>query len=133
MKLFFGALGLVGFQFLNPKSWLLVLTVLAAMPATDAHDYLLLVAMFVLIPTLCLWLWAALVPPALALEGSRHDCRAAAFGAGADALVDVGDQIIGQPHRDLLAHTETVPFWERRSRDHSWGAADPVVPRRNSA
>lgn len=55
-----GALGLVGFQFLNPKSWLLVLTVLAAMPATGARDYLLLVAMFVLIPTLCLSLWAAL-------------------------------------------------------------------------
>jgi threonine/homoserine/homoserine lactone efflux protein len=55
-----GALGLVGFQFLNPKSWLLVLTVLAAMPASDAHDYLLLVAMFVLIPAPCLLMWAGL-------------------------------------------------------------------------
>ena len=55
-----GTLGLVGFQFLNPKSWLLVLTVLAAMPATGAHDYLLLTAMFVLIPALCLLLWATL-------------------------------------------------------------------------
>jgi len=55
-----GALGLIGFQFLNPKSWLLVLTVFAAMPATAAHDYLLLSAMFVLIPAPCLLLWATL-------------------------------------------------------------------------
>jgi len=55
-----GTLGLIGFQFLNPKSWLLVLTVLAAMQATQTHDYLLLVAMFVLIPAPCLLLWAGL-------------------------------------------------------------------------
>lgn len=55
-----GTLGLIGFQFLNPKSWLLVLTVFAAMPATAAHDYLLLSAMFVLIPAPCLLLWATL-------------------------------------------------------------------------
>jgi threonine/homoserine/homoserine lactone efflux protein len=55
-----GTLGLIGFQFLNPKSWLLVLTVLAAMQATRTHDYLLLVAMFVLIPAPCLLLWAGL-------------------------------------------------------------------------
>ncbi|WP_395119403.1 LysE family translocator [Rhodanobacter sp. FW102-FHT14D06] len=55
-----GTLGLIGFQFLNPKSWLLVLTVLAAMPLTGTRDYLLLTTMFVLIPALCLSLWAAL-------------------------------------------------------------------------
>ncbi|EIM03041.1 lysine transporter LysE [Rhodanobacter thiooxydans] len=55
-----GTLGLIGFQFLNPKSWVIVLTVLAAMPATGLRDYLPLAGLFVLIPILCLLLWAAL-------------------------------------------------------------------------
>jgi threonine/homoserine/homoserine lactone efflux protein len=55
-----GTLGLVGFQFLNPKSWVIVLTVLAAMPIKDLRDYLPLAGLFVLIPTLCLLLWAVL-------------------------------------------------------------------------
>jgi threonine/homoserine/homoserine lactone efflux protein len=55
-----GILGLIGFQFLNPKSWVIVLSVLAAMPATGLRDYLPLAGLFVLIPTLCLLLWAAL-------------------------------------------------------------------------
>jgi len=55
-----GTLGLIGFQFLNPKSWVIVLTVLAAMPGTGLRDYLPLAGLFVLIPTLCLLLWAAL-------------------------------------------------------------------------
>jgi threonine/homoserine/homoserine lactone efflux protein len=55
-----GTLGLIGFQFLNPKSWVIVLTVLAAMPSTGLRDYLPLAGLFVLIPTLCLLLWAAL-------------------------------------------------------------------------
>jgi threonine/homoserine/homoserine lactone efflux protein len=55
-----GSLGLIGFQFLNPKSWVIVLTVLAAMPVTGLRDCLPLAGLFVLIPTLCLLLWAAL-------------------------------------------------------------------------
>lgn len=55
-----GTLGLVGFQFLNPKSWVIVLTVLAAVPATGLRDYLPLAGLFVLVPALCLLLWAAL-------------------------------------------------------------------------
>jgi threonine/homoserine/homoserine lactone efflux protein len=55
-----GTLGLIGFQFLNPKSWVIVLTALAAVPATGLRDYLPLAGLFVLIPTLCLLLWAAL-------------------------------------------------------------------------
>lgn len=51
---------LIGFQFLNPKSWVMVLTVLAALPANEPRDYLALVALFVLIPIPCLLLWAAL-------------------------------------------------------------------------
>ncbi|MEP6899628.1 MAG: LysE family translocator [Rhodanobacter sp.] len=55
-----GTLGLIGFQFLNPKSWVMVLTVLAALPATTLRDYLPVAGLFVLIPTLCLLLWASL-------------------------------------------------------------------------
>ena len=55
-----GTLGLIGFQFLNPKSWVIVLSVLAAMPATGLSDYLPLAGLFVLVPALCLLLWAAL-------------------------------------------------------------------------
>lgn len=55
-----GALGLVGFQFLNPKSWVIVLTVLAAVPAVSPRDYLPLAGLFVLVPAPCLLLWAVL-------------------------------------------------------------------------
>lgn len=55
-----GTLGLIGFQFLNPKSWVMVLTVLAALPASGPRGYLPLAALFVLIPGACLLLWAAL-------------------------------------------------------------------------
>lgn len=55
-----GGPGLIGFQFLNPKAWVLVLTALAASPADGVRGYLSLAGLFVLIPTLCLLLWAAL-------------------------------------------------------------------------
>ena len=55
-----GVAGLMVFQFLNPKSWVMVLTVLAALPADSLHSQMTLAAMFVLIPTPCLLLWAAL-------------------------------------------------------------------------
>jgi threonine/homoserine/homoserine lactone efflux protein len=55
-----GVPGLIGFQFLNPKSWVMVLAVLSAMPADGLHGYAMLAALFVLIPTPCLLLWAAL-------------------------------------------------------------------------
>ncbi len=55
-----GTLGLIGFQFLNPKSWVMVLTALAALPVNAWRDYLPLAGLFVLIPTSCLLLWAAL-------------------------------------------------------------------------
>ncbi len=55
-----GLPGLIVFQFLNPKSWLMVLTVLATVPASGPSDHLLLAGLFVLIPGVCLLLWAAL-------------------------------------------------------------------------
>lgn len=55
-----GILGLIGFQFLNPKSWVMVLTALASVPATGWRGYLPLAALFTVIPASCLLLWAAL-------------------------------------------------------------------------
>lgn len=55
-----GTPSLIGFQFLNPKSWVMVLTVLAAWPAASPRDYAALAGLFVLIPGLCLLLWAVL-------------------------------------------------------------------------
>jgi threonine/homoserine/homoserine lactone efflux protein len=56
-----GVSGLFGFQFLNPKGWVMVLTVVAALPAGGAIDrFLHLAPLFVCIPTCCLLLWAAL-------------------------------------------------------------------------
>lgn len=54
------ALGLIGFQFLNPKSWVMVLTALATVHDIEPHGYLSLVLLFMLIPTPCLLLWASL-------------------------------------------------------------------------
>lgn len=53
--------GLFGFQFLNPKGWIMVLTVVAALPAADAaHALLYLTPLFVCIPAACLLTWARL-------------------------------------------------------------------------
>jgi threonine/homoserine/homoserine lactone efflux protein len=54
-----GVAGLAGFQFLNPKSWVLVLTAGAAMPLGTASAFLQLATLFVLIPAVCLLLWSA--------------------------------------------------------------------------
>lgn len=55
-----GSVALVGFQFLNPKSWVMTVTALVALPATNVRDFLPLAALFVAIPTLCLLTWASL-------------------------------------------------------------------------
>ncbi|MGY0619620.1 LysE family translocator [Lysobacter sp. A378] len=57
-----GAAALFGFQFLNPKSWVMVLTVTAAVRSgAEASQVLLpLAALFTVIPALCLALWCAL-------------------------------------------------------------------------
>lgn len=52
-----GALGLFGFQFLNPKGWAMVTAIVAARPAADAAGYLPLVLLFTAIPLACLLLW----------------------------------------------------------------------------
>ena len=53
-----GMLGLFGFQFLNPKGWAMVLTVVAASATTDLSGYLQLALLFALVPLACLSLWA---------------------------------------------------------------------------
>lgn len=53
-----GGWGLFGFQFVNPKGWAMVLTVVAAWPAAHLADYLPLVVLFTLIPLACLLIWA---------------------------------------------------------------------------
>ena len=53
-----GGWRLFGFQFLNPKGWAMVLTVVAAWPVTRPADYLPLLGLFTLIPLGCLLLWA---------------------------------------------------------------------------
>jgi threonine/homoserine/homoserine lactone efflux protein len=54
-----GLAGLAGFQFLNPKSWVLGLTAVAAMPPTNPLVLLQLAALFVVIPAACLLLWSS--------------------------------------------------------------------------
>jgi len=49
-------LGLFAFQFLNPKSWVMVMTAIGAWP--DATPGWPLAIVFTAIPTLCLGLWA---------------------------------------------------------------------------
>lgn len=54
------AIGLAAFQLLNPKAWILVLTAAStsAHASPDGGGFLLLAALFVILPTLCLALWA---------------------------------------------------------------------------
>ncbi len=74
--------GLFGFQFLNPKSWVLVLTATAATPAgwSGLARFGRLAALFALIPTICLLLWAVLGKATAATEAAAKDDRT---GAGA--------------------------------------------------
>jgi threonine/homoserine/homoserine lactone efflux protein len=57
-----GFVGLFVFQFLNPKSWAMVLTVTRATrrSAAGLSDVLPVMALFVVIPALCLTLWSVL-------------------------------------------------------------------------
>jgi len=56
-----GVFGLFLFQFLNPKGWVMVLTVVAAGREKDALDtFLRLAPLFACISAICLLLWAAL-------------------------------------------------------------------------
>ncbi len=67
-----GFAGLFVFQFLNPKSWAMVLTVAMATRRSGSGpgDVLPVVALFVVIPALCLTLWSAL---GMAMtRGPRH-------------------------------------------------------------
>jgi threonine/homoserine/homoserine lactone efflux protein len=66
-----GTAGLFGFQFVNPKSWILVLTVAAAAPAEGGPlaQFARLAPLFAVIPAAALLLWAALGVAAKGLAG----------------------------------------------------------------
>ena len=87
-----GALALFAFQFTNPKAWALVLTVSAAAPEAGGDTAtMLLFALFLAIPSICLIAWAAfgrLIAPLLsnALARARFD-RAMGALLAASALV----------------------------------------------
>lgn len=57
-----GTFGLFAFQFVNPKAWVLTLTVVstARIDAASAAAILPLAAIFAVIPAICLALWSAL-------------------------------------------------------------------------
>ncbi|MCI0674064.1 MAG: LysE family transporter [Myxococcaceae bacterium] len=56
-----GAAALFGFQFLNPKSWVMALTATSAVQASGSvAGFVQLAALFVLIPTVCLLAWSSL-------------------------------------------------------------------------
>lgn len=56
-----GAAALFAFQFLNPKSWVMVLTVTATVQgAGSVQSWWLLAVLFTVIPALCLALWSLL-------------------------------------------------------------------------
>ena len=56
-----GVLALLGFQFLNPKSWMLTVTAVStSQTGTGGGALVGLVALFVLLPTACLAAWALL-------------------------------------------------------------------------
>ena len=52
--------GVAAFQFFNPKAWVLVLTAIATIAGqfSDAATLAILVPLYVLIPIVCLSLWA---------------------------------------------------------------------------
>ncbi|MGE7139618.1 LysE family translocator [Luteibacter sp. NPDC031894] len=54
-----GFVGLFAFQFCNPKSWVMVLSLVASFPQRDATTILVWLApLFLAIPSTCLLLWA---------------------------------------------------------------------------
>jgi threonine/homoserine/homoserine lactone efflux protein len=56
------AVGLFGFQFLNPKSWVMVVTATSATHGSAGAivTFVYLAALFAIIPPICLVLWSAL-------------------------------------------------------------------------
>lgn len=75
-------IGLFCFQFLNPKSWVLALSLVAAFPHAGVHTVLVhLAPLFLVIPTACLLLWA------LAGRSLSAHMRVPAFRRSADRLM----------------------------------------------
>jgi threonine/homoserine/homoserine lactone efflux protein len=82
------ALELMGFQFLNPKGWALVLTVSSAAQAADAGwlDQAAIAGLFVAIPAACLSAWS-LCGSLLTTRLARRGFRAGFDGAMGSVLL----------------------------------------------
>ncbi|MEI7036292.1 LysE family translocator [Fulvimonas yonginensis] len=79
------ALGLFGFQLLNPKAWVMTLTVVAAWGASGARGWIPLAVLFVAIPLGCLLLWSAC--GRLLTKGLAHPPFRRGLDAGMGALL----------------------------------------------
>ena len=78
-----GLLGMFLFQFVNPKAWLVVLTVVAAGSGARPASLASLIALFIVIPYACLGLWAGggSLAAALLRNGRSRACLERASGA----------------------------------------------------
>jgi hypothetical protein len=93
--------GLFGFQFLNPKSWVLVLTATAATPASWSAlaRFGQLAALFAVIPTVCLLLWATLgkaTATAAAAATAKHEGPGTGLAREAGGATSAGGGRAGQ-------------------------------------
>lgn len=74
-----GCLAMFGLQFLNPKTWVMVLTVTSAIQGVPggvgAAVYAMLAAIFVIVPALCLSLWSMAGASAGTLLAQPHARR----------------------------------------------------------
>jgi len=87
-----GLVALFVFQFLNPKSWVMVLTAVSAAQAGSTGAALArLAALFVLIPFVCLVLWAAL---GALLSGALRRARVRAWFDRAMGLLLVASALL---------------------------------------
>ncbi|WP_426753473.1 LysE family translocator [Myxococcus sp. Y35] len=87
-----GVAPLLGFQFLNPKSWVMVLTAVSAVQVGSTGAALAwLAALFVLIPSVCLVLWAAL---GALLSGALRRARVRAWFDRAMGLLLVASALL---------------------------------------
>jgi threonine/homoserine/homoserine lactone efflux protein len=96
-----GVAGLFGFQFLNPKSWVLVLTATAATPASWSAlaRFGQLAALFAVIPTVCLLLWATLgkaTATAAAAATAKHEGPGTGLAREAGGATSAGGGRAGQ-------------------------------------
>ncbi len=90
-----GVLGMFLFQFVNPKAWLIVLTVVAAGSGARSASLASLVALFIVIPYACLLLWAG--GGSLAARLLRDPRARAALDRASGALLALSALVLLRP------------------------------------